>query len=295
MSADPTTVLPFWKMHGAGNDFVLAEATADLDEPAASRLAIAICDRHTGIGADGLILVHPSQVADRRMQIVNADGSDGVMCANGIRCFARFCIDRGFVEAADGCVAVETGVGIVQTVASRNAAGRIASVRVTIDPPILDAAAVGVSIEQAGPITNLPLTVADDFGETELELTLVSMGNPHAVSFLDSAPAAYSLTRIGPLVERHPLFANRTNFEVVQPLARDRLAMRVWERGVGETQACGSGACAAMVAARLRGLVDERVEVDLPGGTLTITWPGEGERITLVGPVEHVFTSEWEY
>lgn len=295
MSAQTAAVLPFWKMHGAGNDFVVAEAPPALDEAGASRLAIAICDRHKGVGADGLILVHPSSEADRRMQIVNADGSDGEMCVNGIRCFVRYCLDRRLVNAADGRVSVDTGVGIVHCVAMRDQDGTIARVEVNIAPPVLDPAAVGVSIEQPAPVTDLPLTVRDDFGETELEVTLVSMGNPHAVSFLDRSPSDYQLARVGPLVERHGLFAHRTNFEVVQPIDRGRLAMRVWERGVGETQACGSGACAAVVAARLRDLVDERVDVDLPGGTLTISWPGEGERITLVGPVEHVFTSEWEY
>jgi diaminopimelate epimerase len=295
MSARTTAKLPFWKMHGAGNDFVVAEAPPDLDEEAASRLAVLVCDRHTGVGADGLILVRPSTVADRRMQIVNADGSDGVMCVNGIRCFVRYCLDGRLVEETDGRVAVETGVGIVHCIASRDEAGTVVSVEVNIDPPVLDPAAVGVSIEQPAPVTDLPLTVRDDFGQTDLELTLVSMGNPHAVAFLDDSPGDYPLTRVGPLVERHPLFAHRTNFEVVQPLDRGRLAMRVWERGVGETQACGSGACAAVVAARLRDLVGERVDVELPGGTLNITWPGVGERITLVGAVEHVFTSEWEY
>lgn len=295
MSAQTTATLPFWKMHGAGNDFVVAEAPPALDEAAASSLAIAICDRHKGVGADGLILVHPSSEADRRMQIVNADGSNGVMCVNGIRCFVRYCLDRDLVSAADGRVSVETDVGIVHCIAMRSEDGTIARVEVNIAPPVLDPAAVGVSVEQPAPVTDLPLTVRDEFGETELEVTLVSMGNPHAVSFLDGSPGDYQLTRVGPLVERHALFANRTNFEVVQPLDRARLAMRVWERGVGETQACGSGACAAVVAARLRDLVDERVDVELPGGTLTISWPGEGERITLVGPVEHVFTSEWEY
>ena len=295
MSAQPTATLPFWKMHGAGNDFVVAEASPDLDEAASSSLAVAICDRYAGVGADGLILVRPSEVADRHMQIVNADGSDGVMCVNGIRCFTRFCLDRGLVDAPDGRMAVETSVGIVHTVASRDESGAIVTVEVNIGPPVLDPAVVGVAIEQSPPVMDLPLTVRDEFGETDLELTLVSMGNPHAVAFLEETPDHYPLTRVGPLVEQHPLFAHRTNFEVVQPLDRGRLAMRVWERGVGETQACGSGACAAVVAARLRDLVDERVEVDLPGGRLTITWPGEGERITLVGPVEHVFTSEWEY
>ena len=295
MSAQPTGDLPFWKMHGAGNDFVVADAASrpDLDGPGWSRLAIAICDRHTGVGADGLILVHPSEVADRRMEIINADGSDGVMCVNGIRCFVRYCLDRGLVEPSDDRVEVETGVGIVPTTALRDAEGQIVGVEVSVAPPVLDPAAVGVAIEQSGPVTALPLTVVDDYGESKLEVTLVSMGNPHAVSFLEAAPSEYPLTRIGPLVEHHPMFADRTNFEVVQPLSRKRLAMRVWERGVGETQACGSGACAAVVAAHLRGLVDDRVEVDLPGGTLKITWPGDGQRVTLVGPVEHVFTSTW--
>jgi hypothetical protein len=167
MSARTTAKLPFWKMHGAGNDFVVAEAPPDLDEEAASRLAVLVCDRHTGVGADGLILVRPSTVADRRMQIVNADGSDGVMCVNGIRCFVRYCLDGRLVEETDGRVAVETGVGIVHCIASRDEAGTVVSVEVNIDPPVLDPAAVGVSIEQPAPVTDLPLTVRDDFGQTD--------------------------------------------------------------------------------------------------------------------------------
>jgi len=279
--------LPFWKMHGTGNDFILAVVDSDADVDWAY-LAERMCDRHFGVGADGLILVLPSDVADRKMRIFNADGSESEMCGNGIRCFVKYVLDDGQVDAPDGCIAVETGAGVLLAQATFDADGRVETVRVGMGRPALRPADVGVAFDAEPPVTALPLEAAGD----ALSLTLVSMGNPHAVAFLDSAPAQYDLHRTGPAVEHHPLFANRTNFEVVHVLDRGRIEMRVWERGVGETLACGTGACAAVVASRLHGQVADRVSVDVPGGTLLIEWDGEGE-VFLTGPAELVFTSEW--
>ncbi len=280
-------------MHGAGNDFVVAETDAlDVSDEAWGALAITVCDRHFGVGADGLILVMPSEVADRRMRIFNADGSDGEMCVNGIRCFAKYCLDRGLVDAPDGRMVVETGPGLMPVEAMRGPGGLVTSVRVTAAVPDLDPAASGVEIEQAAPVLDLPVTVEDAQGSSTQAVAIVSMGNPHAVEFIDVAPEAYPLERIGPLMEHHPLFRHRTNFEVTRVLDRSRMEMRVWERGVGETMACGSGACAVVVAARTLGQVDDVVDVRLPGGTLRIEWPGQGP-VVLTGPAVTVFASEW--
>ena len=286
--------LAFWKMHGAGNDFVVAESDAlDVTDAEWGALAVEVCDRHQGVGADGLILVMPSTVADRKMRIFNADGSDGVMCVNGIRCFTKYALDRGLVAAPDGHMTVETGPGVVPVLATRGADGAVERVRVTVGVPALDPAASGVSIEQPAPVLDLAVTTSDAGGPSTQRVAIVSMGNPHAVQFIDGWPAAYPLARIGPLMEHHPLFAQRTNYEVVRVVDRAHLDMRVWERGVGETQACGSGACAAAVAAHLRGEVDARVDVRVPGGTLQIEWDGEGP-VVLTGPVVRVFASVYE-
>lgn len=287
--------LAFWKMHGAGNDFVVLEPAPDppVDDAGWARLAIEACDRHQGVGADGVIVVLPSERADRRMRIINADGSDGVMCVNGIRCFVKYCLDRGLVDAPDGVMTVEIADEVATTAATRGADGLVERVRITLAPPDLNPASVGVQIEQGPPITDLPITVSGNGVEETFPVTLVSMGNPHAVRFIDHPPADYPLDRAGPLVERHPIFANRTNYEVIQVKDRSHLDMRVWERGVGETQACGSGACAAVVAARIAGAVDSEVDVTVPGGILHIEWPGDGP-ITLSGPVAKVFEAVWE-
>ena len=287
--------LDFWKMHGAGNDFLVLEASPapPADEAGWAQLAIEACDRHQGVGADGVIVVLPSDRADRRMRIINADGSEAEMCVNGIRCFVKYCLDRGLVDSADGTMTVDTLSGVVSTTATRGDDGLVERVRLSLAAPDLDPARVGVQIEQVPPVTDLPITVSGDGLEETFVVTLVSTGNPHAVHFIDGAPADYPLHRTGPLVEHHPMFANRINYEVIQVQDRAHLDMRVWERGVGETQACGSGACAAVVAARLRGAVDDAVDVAVPGGNLHIEWPGEGP-ITLSGPAVKVFEAVWE-
>lgn len=287
--------LPFWKMHGAGNDFVVFETVpgAPSDDGDWSQLAKAICDRHLGVGADGLIIVLPSAIADRRMRIINADGSEAEMCVNGIRCFVKYCLDRGLVDAPDGAMTVDTLSGVVPVQAMRDADGLVCAVRLELGAPELEPSSVGVQIEQPAPVLDLPVTVSGDGVDRTVSVALVSMGNPHAVEFVEQHPAEYPLERVGPLMEHHQLFVNRTNFEVVRVADRSHIDMRVWERGVGETQACGSGACAVVVAAHILGEVDDQVDVRLPGGTLNIEWPGEGP-VTLTGPVTQVFKAEWE-
>jgi diaminopimelate epimerase len=277
-------------MHGTGNDFVVAEvAASDVADVAWAALAVRVCDRHFGVGADGLVLVLDSEVADFRMRVFNPDGSEPEMCGNGIRCFVKYCFDRGLIDRdGNDVMTVETGAGILEAHSTHNEAGDVTHVRVSMGAPVLEPAAVGASVEQAAPVLDLPLEAAG----ARLRVTLVSMGNPHAVAFLDSAPADFELERLGPAFATHPLFARGTNFEVVRVRDRSHLEMRVWERGAGPTLACGTGACASVVAARLHDYVDGDVEVRLPGGPLRIEWDGAGP-VYLSGPATLVFASEW--
>jgi len=294
-------------MQGAGNDFVLVEGRdgREADWPA---LARAICERHFGIGADGLLVVRPSQVADVRMLMWNPDGSESEMCGNGIRCFARYVLDQpsptaagalspspaaageGRVRAAlfprppqrerarERVLTVETGAGILDV--RRHPLGMQAS----LGRPILAGPRIPVLCDR-DPVLDLPLPGLDAL------VTCVSTGNPHAVQFVQDV-AAVDLAALGPRVERHPLFPHRTNFHVCQVVSRGELLMRSWERGAGLTQACGTGAAATMVAARLRSDVDDIVKVRVPGGELEVTWDGQGD-VVLAGPAEYVFEGDW--
>ncbi len=283
----------FWKMHGAGNDFVVTDggdpAHAGRSDAHWSALAERVCDRHFGVGADGLIVVLPSEVADRRMRMFNPDGSESEMCGNGIRCLVKFVLDRDDDLRARGTLRVDTLAGVLDAVAMPGEDGMVARVNVSMGEPHFAPEDLGALVEQAAPVLGLPLEAAG----TEQSVTLVSMGNPHAVTFIDTPVDAFELERIGPAIEHHPVFANRTNFEVVRVRDEGAIDMRVWERGAGETLACGSGACAAAVASRLHGFVGDRVDVHVPGGMLGIGWDGAGE-VSLEGPATLVFTSTWE-
>jgi diaminopimelate epimerase len=278
--------MKFTKMQGTGNDFVLLEAQGDEEDW--PRLAQSMCDRHFGIGADGLILVLPSSRADVRMRMFNPDGSEAEMCGNGLRCIVKYAVEGGLARPRDGRIDVETLAGVLAAEAFGD--GRnVERVRVSMGVPRFAPAEVPVLMEAEPPIVDLPLDVAG----RPLRLTCLSMGNPHAVHFIDGPVAEFPLEQIGPLVERHPVFPQRVNFEVARALARDRIEARVWERGAGPTLACGSGAAATMVAARLRGLAGDKVDITLPGGTLGLEWDGRGE-VHLSGPAERVFAGEWE-
>jgi diaminopimelate epimerase len=276
----------FVKMQGTGNDFVLLEARGDeRDWP---HLAQTMCDRHFGVGADGLILVLPSSRADVRMRMFNPDGSEAEMCGNGLRCIVKYAVEGGLARPRAGRIDVETMAGVLA--AQTFGDGRtVERVRVSMGVPRFAPRQVGVLVEAGPPIVDLPLEVAGH----ELRLTCLSRGNPHAVHFLDGSVADFPLEEVGPLVEHHALFPQRVNFEVAQVLASDRIEARVWERGAGATLACGSGASATVVAARLSSLVGDAVDITLPGGTLAIEWDGRGE-VYLAGPAERVFAGEWE-
>lgn len=279
--------MDFAKLHGTGNDFVLVDARGQRrDWPS---LAQAICDRHFGVGADGLILATESHKAAVRMRIFNADGSEAEMSGNGMRCLVKFAVEQGIATPRDGdLLDVETGAGIMRVRITTDAAGRVTDVREGMGAPRLAPQEIPMAVEAVPPITAYPIDVD---GRT-LAITAVSMGNPHAVHFQHSDVADFPLHQLGPLMEHHSLFPRRTNFEVVRVLNSSRAEMRVWERGVGETLSCGSGASAVMVAARLQGLAGDELELSVPGGTLHLEWDGHGE-VVLTGPVEEVFRGVW--
>ena len=269
-------------MHGTGNDFPLIDARSKTGIDWA-RLAQAMCDRHYGVGGDGVLLVLDSEVADYRMRMFNPDGSEAEMCGNGIRCFGRYLYERGLTNKAK--LDVETGAGVLGlSLAVEN--GRVNGISVSMGEPHLTADAIPVAL-QGDRVVDHPLKV----GAQTLKITCVSMGNPHSVAFVDDVQS-FPLAEVGPLVERHPLFPRRTNFEICRVKGPDEIEVRVWERGAGLTLACGTGACASMVAAHLKGLVGNNAHVQLPGGTLLIEWPGHGP-VVLSGPAEFVFEGQW--
>ena len=274
--------LDFTKMHGAGNDFVVLDGVRGVLPPL-EPIAARLCDRHRGIGADQLLVVRPSQAADFRMEIWNADGSQVEMCANGIRCFFKYLRDRGHSRADE--IGVETLSGVVRP--------RWAGpdrVRVDMGRPVLEPAKIPTTIAAGpGPVLDAPLEVDG----TRLRVASVSMGNPHAVLFVDD-PDAAPVARIGPLVENHPAFPNRVNVEFVTAVSRRRIRQRTWERGSGETLACGSGACAVAVVSMLRGLVDREVTIELRGGELEIAWADDEAHVFMTGPAAEVFTGSIE-
>jgi diaminopimelate epimerase len=284
--------MKFTKLQATGNDFILVYTrNIELDCP---KLARDMCHRHNGVGADGLLLVIPSDIADLKMRMFNPDGSEAEVCGNGLRCFAKYVIDRGI--AARQNLTVETAAG-TKTIQSSISQGKVSHAKVNMGIPHFKAEDVPVLIEkqQKGrgevditPILDYPLNI----NKRKLSLSFVSMGNPHAVDFLSQPVADFPLSEIGPQVEKHPIFPERVNFEIARVLNRDKIEARVWERGAGETLSCGSGACAIAVIAKLKGYTDNEVDIMLPGGTLTINWDGVGE-VYLSGPVEEVFTGEW--
>jgi diaminopimelate epimerase len=290
--------LPFTKMHGIGNDYVYVDAfRTKVPDPAST--ARIVSPRRTGIGSDGLILIAPSTVADCRMEMYNADGSRGEMCGNGIRCVGKYVYEHGIAPHA--ALEVETDCG-VKSLRLDVREGRVERVTVDMGRPILDPAAIPLVIDGTsehsmqhhphGPVVDAPLSVD---GHT-YRVTCVSMGNPHCVLFVDSTEAA-PVTTLGPRIEAHPLFPKRTNVEFIQLLEAQpasRLRMRVWERGSGETAACGTGACAAAVAAVLTGRGRRTVALELLGGELAIEWSEADDHVYMTGAATEVFSGEIE-
>lgn len=266
------------KMHGLGNDFLLC--TPEMVEPLVitSSLVQKLCDRHFGIGADGVIEVLPSEVADVRMRIWNADGSEAEMCGNGIRCLAKFVFERGIVRKNPLRVETKAGI-IVPRVVQEN--GRVRHITVDMGEPAFTPSAIPVNIEGGD-----TLSIAVRVGDREFVATGVSMGNPHAVIF--EIPENWEY--YGSLIEHHPLFPHRTNVEFVKVVSPQEIVVMVWERGAGATLACGTGACAAVAAGVVRGVLQRDVRVQLPGGALHVVWNAEDNHMYLEGPAEEVCT-----
>jgi diaminopimelate epimerase len=272
--------IPFAKMHGAGNDLVVIDCLAGdpvADWPAFARFAL---DRRLGIGGDQLLLVKPSRDADFTMLIRNADGSAAQMCANGIRAFAKYVRDRGLTRK--DAIRVETLAGVV----TPRFVGED-QIEVEMTRPVLEPAKIPTTLAGAAPLVDVPLDVD---GET-LRVCAVSMGNPHCVIFVDD-PERFPVERVGPRIEHHAAFPERVNVEFVGVVSRGELVQRTWERGSGETLACGSGACATGVAAVLSGRADRDVRIRLRGGTLRIRWPANDGPVYMTGPAAHVFDGE---
>ena len=272
----------FTKMQGIGNDYVYVDCTREpLQNPGeVSRL---VSDRHFGIGSDGLILILPSERADFRMDMYNADGSQAQMCGNGIRCVGKYVHDKGLTDKTT--VAVETLAGIM-TLALHLEGGQVGTVTVDMGMPILRPAEIPVDAGGSA-FVDRPVTVDG----REVRITAVSMGNPHAVVFVEDT-SSLDLPRIGPFFEHHRLFPERTNTEFVEVLDHETLRMRVWERGAGETLACGTGACASLVAAHLTGRTGREATLKLLGGDLHILWDEATDHVFMTGPAEFVFDGE---
>jgi diaminopimelate epimerase len=273
--------LTFWKYHGLGNDFILIDNRDQQDPILDAATAIHLCDRRFGVGADGVIFLLPSQAegTDYQMRIFNSDGSEPEMCGNGIRCLAQFLQDLG-VKPPQGIYRIETLAGLI--IPRIQESGQIT---VDMGPPRLRATEIPAKLgNPEDTIVDHPLQVA----EQTWPITCVSMGNPHCVTFVENVDLI-DLERIGPLFEHHPVFPQRTNTEFVQLLSPTHLRMRVWERGAGATLACGTGACAVLVAAVLTQRAQPEAVVELPGGPLTIQWDRSSQHVMMTGPAQRVF------
>ncbi len=282
----------FTKMQGVGNDFVVVDGRgSDRDW---SAMAMRVTDRHLGIGSDSLIVLLTSERADFGMRAWDTDGSEAETCGNGIRCLARYVLEKRLASPDRDEITIET-VAAVNRVTFERQDGRVSGFVVNMSKPRFSEAEIPFTrmngddeVACRGPMT---VYMADVAGRP-LELNLVSMGNPHAILFLDYPVADFPMSVFGPLVERLPVFPERVNFEVARVLDDNRIEARVWERGVGETQACGSGACAITIASKTLGYTGDRVIVQLPGGLLRASYNGTGD-VVLAGPAEIVYEGEW--
>jgi diaminopimelate epimerase len=271
-------------MQGAGNDYVYVDCFREKFPADPAKLSIAISDRHFGVGGDGLILICPSEKADAKMRMFNNDGSEAEMCGNGLRCVAKYVYDHGIARKER--LNLETGRGIL-TVDLEVAGGKAQRARINMGEPILQGDNIPTSLPGNPPI-NVPLTI----GATTLKVTCVSMGNPHCITFVDEITDQLVLG-IGPKIEKHPAFPRRVNVEFIKINSRRDVNMRVWERGSGETLACGTGACAVCVAGVLTGLTERRIVVHLLGGDLELEWSENDNHVYLTGPAVEVFSGEW--
>lgn len=275
--------MKFTKMHGIGNDYVYVNCFEETVENP-SEVAVKISDRHFGVGSDGLILIKPSKVADFEMAMYNADGSRGEMCGNGIRCVAKYVYDRGLTDKTSLSIETLAGIKYIDLTVEN---GKVSLVRVNMGAPELIADKIPVISDTKEVIAQLLLVNGKTY-----DVTCVSMGNPHCITFMEEDVRKLDLTAVGPAFENHEKFPNRINTEFVNVLDKKTLRMRVWERGSGETLACGTGACATAVAAIVNGLTEEEVTVELLGGNLQIRWDREQNLVFMTGPATIVFDGE---
>ena len=279
--------LRFTKMHGAGNDYLYVDATQDTPNLSAEQISH-LADRRFGVGGDGVVLLAPptQSGAELRMRMYNADGSEGDMCGNALRCIAKLALDRGLVQ--NNPLVVQTNAGLITMHAKADAEGKVVQVRVDMLEPRLLAAEVPLKIEAEQAVDTLLADLAPEIDpDRRLRFTALSMGNPHAVFFVEE-PTDELVLELGPKIEQLPQFPDRVNVEFVRIDSRSSCAMRVWERGSGETLACGSGACAALVAGVLTERLDRRATIDLLGGQLQIEWDHKNH-VWMTGPAVQVF------
>ena len=272
--------MKFTKMHGCGNDYVYVNLFEEkLDDPA--RVSIYVSDRHFGIGSDGLILICSSDVADFRMAMYNADGSEGAMCGNGIRCVAKYVYDKGLTDKKNLSIETKSGIKKLELTVED---GKVSLVKVNMGAPILKSKDIPVAVD-----TDKCIDADINVDGKVYKVTCVSMGNPHAVTFIDEDVNKFPLDKIGPKFENHPMFPDRVNTEFVQVLNRHEVNMRVWERGSGETLACGTGTCATVVACVLNGLTEDEITVHLLGGDIFVKYDRDNDTVWMTGPAAIAF------
>ena len=277
--------MKFTKMHGIGNDYIYVNGFEETVENP-NELAVRVSDRHFGIGSDGLVLIEPISVADFRMRMFNADGSEGDMCGNASRCIGKYVFDRGLTDKTRVTLETRSGIKVLELTVE---GGKVKSVRVDMGAPRIRCEEVPCTLG-TGVVLRAPVHVLD----RTFEITPVCTGNPHGVIFLDEPVETFELAKYGPVLECHPAFPKKANIEFVQVLSKERLRMRVWERGSGITLACGTGSCAALVAANLCGLANRRATVVLDGGELVNEWDEATGHVFMSGPAAFVFDGEYD-
>ena len=283
--------MKFTKMHGCGNDYVYVDCTKEVI-PNISETAIRVSDRHFGIGSDGLILIKASDVADFEMDMYNADGSRGKMCGNGIRCVAKYVYDHGLTDKTTITVNTLSGIKTLKLTVED---GKVSKVRVDMGEPELipaqvpvKASVLGLADDRSEAIVAEPLEIKG----RSYDITCVSMGNPHCITFIGEDVRDFPLEAVGPVFEKHELFPERVNTEFINVIDKDHLRMRVWERGSGETLACGTGACAVAVASYLNGFTGRSVDIELLGGHLEVVYDEQTNHVFMTGPATEVFSGE---
>ncbi|MGB7344037.1 MAG: diaminopimelate epimerase [Pirellulaceae bacterium] len=279
--------MKFTKMHGAGNDYVYVDCFSQEIPEDVADLARNISHRHFGVGGDGLICIRPSEVADARMQMLNADGSESEMCGNGIRCVAKFVYDHDI--ARKKTMRIETGAGVLNLELETDTADLVSQVTVDMGPPELDAPEIPTTLAPSGQVVDHEVQFA---GQT-FKVTCVSMGNPHCVIFVDKATDELVLG-LGPKIENDPRFPNRTNIEFIEVISSTEVRQRTWERGSGETWACGTGASAVCVAGVLTGRTERKILNHLLGGDLTLRWDEATNHVMMTGGATEVFSGQWD-